>query len=174
MCSLRCTIDSCVCLLYVVVKYNNTTALGPGWYCYSPRAQGRSQDVSLRGVSVRAKRACYAGTFVGERSESVTPAAGKKFLGLTACKTSRCNLAIEISFVPSFQSTFNFMNSQFYLLQKRDSCKKRMAKNGESFYGEFGFDHLRNSPFFATDTPRTCTFLYFRQCMYVIPAPSSF
>ena len=30
------------------------------------------------------------------------------FLGLTALKTSRCNLAIEISFVPSSQSTFNF------------------------------------------------------------------
>ena len=26
---------------------------------------GRSQDVSLRGVSVRAKRAGYAGTFLG-------------------------------------------------------------------------------------------------------------
>ena len=31
-----------------------------------------------------------------------------KFIGLTARKTSRCNLAIEISFVPSTQSTFNF------------------------------------------------------------------
>ena len=57
---------------------------------------------------MRAKRACYAGTFVGERSESVTPAAGEFFLGLTARKTSRSNLAIEISFVPSSQSTFNF------------------------------------------------------------------
>ena len=56
--------------------------------------QGRSQDVSLRGVSVRAKRAGYAGTFLGERSESVTPAAGERFLSLTARKTSRCNLAI--------------------------------------------------------------------------------
>ena len=35
------------------------------------------------------------------------PAAGERFLGLTARKTSRCNLAIEISFVPSSQSTFN-------------------------------------------------------------------
>ena len=34
--------------------------------------------------------------------------AGEKFLGLTARKTSRCNLAIVISFVPSYQSTFNF------------------------------------------------------------------
>ena len=43
--------------------------------------QGRSQDVSLRGVSVRAKRARYAGTFLGERSDSVTAAAGEQFLG---------------------------------------------------------------------------------------------
>ena len=50
--------------------------------------QGRSQDVSLRGVSVQAKRAGYAGTFLGERSESVLPAEGEKFLGLTARKTS--------------------------------------------------------------------------------------
>ena len=57
---------------------------------------------------MRVKRAGYAGTFLGERSESVTPAAGERFLGLTACKTSRCNLAIEISFVPFSQSTFNF------------------------------------------------------------------
>ena len=28
--------------------------------------QGRSQDVSLRGVSVRVKRVSYAGTFLGE------------------------------------------------------------------------------------------------------------
>ena len=70
--------------------------------------QGRGQDVSLRGVSVRAERAGYAGTFLGERSESVTPAAGEKFLGLTARKTSKFNLAIEISFVPSSQNTFNF------------------------------------------------------------------
>ena len=63
----------------------------------------------MRGVSERAKRAGYAGrTFLGERSESVTPAAGERFLGLTARKTSRWNLAIEISFVPSSQSTFNF------------------------------------------------------------------
>ena len=47
-------------------------------------------------------------TFLGERSESVTPAAGEIFLGLTTRKTSRCNLAIENSFVPSSQSTFNF------------------------------------------------------------------
>ena len=53
-------------------------------------------------------RAGYAGTILGERSESVTPAAGERFLGLTVRKTSRCNLAIEISFVPSSQSTFNF------------------------------------------------------------------
>ena len=56
---------------------------------------------------MRAERAGYAGTFLGERSESVTPAAGEIFLGLTARKTSGCNLATEISFVPSSQSTFN-------------------------------------------------------------------
>ena len=39
---------------------------------------------------MRAERAGYAETFLGER------------------KTSRCNLAIEISFVPSSQRTFNF------------------------------------------------------------------
>ena len=32
----------------------------------------------------------------------------RKNLGLTTRKTSRCNLAIEISFVSSSQSTFNF------------------------------------------------------------------
>ena len=32
----------------------------------------------------------------------------QRFLDLTVRKTSRCNLAIEISFVPSSQSTFNF------------------------------------------------------------------
>ena len=32
----------------------------------------------------------------------------RRFLGFTARKTSRCNLAIEISFLPSSQSTFNF------------------------------------------------------------------
>ena len=36
------------------------------------------------------------------------PSAGERFLSLTARKTSRCNLALEISFVPSSQSTFNF------------------------------------------------------------------
>ena len=56
---------------------------------------------------MQAKQAGYAGTFLGERSESVTPSAGEFFKGLTARKTSRCNLAIEISFVPSSQSTFN-------------------------------------------------------------------
>ena len=56
---------------------------------------------------MRAKRVGYVGTSFGERSESVTPAAGEHFLGLTARKTSS-NLAIEISFVPSSQSTFNF------------------------------------------------------------------
>ena len=75
---------------------------------YSSYVQGRSQDVSLRGVSVRAKRAGYAWTFLGERMESVTPASGEKFLGLTARKTSRCNLAKDIRFVPSSQSTLNF------------------------------------------------------------------
>ena len=43
-----------------------------------------------------------------ERRKPATPAAGERFLGLTARKTSRCNLAIEISFVNSSQSTFNF------------------------------------------------------------------
>ena len=38
----------------------------------------------------------------------VTPAAAEFFLGLTMRKTSRCNLAIDIIFVPSSQSTFNF------------------------------------------------------------------
>ena len=37
---------------------------------------------------MRAERAGYVGTFLGERSESVTPAAGENFLGLTARKTS--------------------------------------------------------------------------------------
>ena len=36
------------------------------------------------------------------------PPQAKFILGLTVRKTSRCNLAIEISFVPSSQSTFNF------------------------------------------------------------------
>ena len=57
---------------------------------------------------MRVKRVGYAGTFLGERSVPVTPAVGEKFLGLTTRKTSRYNLAIEISFVPSSQSTFNF------------------------------------------------------------------
>ena len=75
--------------------------------------QGRNQDVSLRGVSDQCAseasrlRGDVFG-FWGERSESITPAAGERFLGLTARKTSRCNLAIEISFVPSSQSIFNF------------------------------------------------------------------
>ena len=44
------------------------------------------------------------------------------------------------------------MNSQFYLLQNEKAAKKwrKMA----NFYGEFGFDHARISPFFATDTPQ--------------------
>ena len=33
---------------------------------------------------MRAKQASYAGMFLGERSESVMPAAGENFLGLTA------------------------------------------------------------------------------------------
>ena len=49
------------------------------------KLQGRSQDVSLRGDSVRAGDVV---TFLGERSESVTPAAGEKILGLTTRKTS--------------------------------------------------------------------------------------
>ena len=57
---------------------------------------------------MRSKQAGYTGTCLGERSESVTPAAGERFLGLTARRTSRCNLAIAISFVPSSQSTLNF------------------------------------------------------------------
>ena len=43
---------------------------------------------------MRVKRVGYVGTFLGERSESVTPAAGEKFLGLTTRKTFSCNLAI--------------------------------------------------------------------------------
>ena len=57
---------------------------------------------------MRVKRVGYAGTFLGERSVSITPATGEIFSGLTTRKTSRCNLAIEISFVPSSQSTLNF------------------------------------------------------------------
>ena len=53
---------------------------------------------------MRKKRVGYVVTFLGERSKSVTPAAGEIFLGLTTRKTSRCNLAIEISFEPSSQS----------------------------------------------------------------------
>ena len=56
---------------------------------------------------MRAKRVGYVVTFLGERSKSVTPAAGENCLGLTTrigIKTSRCNLAIEISFEPSSQS----------------------------------------------------------------------
>ena len=52
---------------------------------------------------MRAERASYVGMF----------------LGLTARKTSRCNLAIEISFVPSSQSTFKFSvlrGTQIYFL----------------------------------------------------------
>ena len=49
---------------------------------------------------MRAKRAGYMVTFLGELSESITPAAGEIFFGLTTRKTSRCNLAIEISFYP--------------------------------------------------------------------------
>ena len=48
---------------------------------------------------MRAERDGYAGRFLGERSQSVTPATGDKFLGLIVHITSRCNLAIEI--VPS-------------------------------------------------------------------------
>ena len=48
---------------------------------------------------MRVKRVGYAGTFW---ASDACP------LGLTTRKTSRCNLAIEISFVPSSQSTFNF------------------------------------------------------------------
>ena len=73
--------------------------------------QGRSQDVSLRGVSVRAKRTLLRKDVCGRAKVfryARRPSAGENFLGLTACKTSRCNLVIEISFVPSSQSTFNF------------------------------------------------------------------
>ena len=38
----------------------------------------------------------------------IRPPQAKNFEGLAASKTSRCNLAIDISFVPSSQSTFNF------------------------------------------------------------------
>ena len=43
-----------------------------------------------------------------ERSELSTRGRFWVIEGLTARKTSRCNLAIEIIFVPSSQSTFNF------------------------------------------------------------------
>ena len=45
--------------------------------------QGHSQDLSLRGVSVRAKRAGYVVKFLGERRESVMPAAGERFFDRT-------------------------------------------------------------------------------------------
>ena len=64
-------------LMYIIYIYVSSPVRG--------KVQGRSQDVSLRGVSVRLRRDVF-----GQR------------------KTSRCNLAIEISFVPSSQSTFNF------------------------------------------------------------------
>ena len=56
----------------------------------------------------RSKPAGYVVTFLGKPSKSVTPATGEKILGLTRRKTSRCNLAIEISFVPSSHGKFNF------------------------------------------------------------------
>ena len=40
--------------------------------------------------------------------EGSKPATWGRFWASNARKTSRCNLAIEISFVPSSQSTFNF------------------------------------------------------------------
>ena len=70
--------------------------------------QGRNQDVLLKRVSVRAKRASYAGMFWESEAGQLRPPLAKDFLRLTACKTSRCNLAIEISFVPFSQRTFNF------------------------------------------------------------------
>ena len=75
---------------------------------------------ALASSSRAVARMFYWGGSVCKRSESATrgsfwaakrlhyAAAGEHFLGLTASKTSRCNLAIEISFVPSSQSTFNF------------------------------------------------------------------
>ena len=51
---------------------------------------------------MRAKRTLLRGDFCG-LAKLV-----RYSLGSTARKTSRCNLAIEISFVPSSQSTFNF------------------------------------------------------------------
>ena len=59
--------------------------------------QGRSQDVSLAGSVCERSEPAMRGRFWASEA---TP------LGLTARKTSRCNLA-EISFVPSSQSTFN-------------------------------------------------------------------
>ena len=73
-----------------------SAVLGAG--CFIEGGQCASEASRLRDVV----------TFLGERSEPVTPAAGERFLGLTARKTSRCNLAIEISFVLSSQSNFNF------------------------------------------------------------------
>ena len=45
------------------------------------------------------------------------------------------------------------MNSQFYSLQNEKAAKTKCRKMA-NFYGEFDFDHARNSPFFATDTPQ--------------------
>ena len=41
--------------------------------------QGRSQDVLLRGVSVRAKRAGYAGTFWASEASPLYPPQAKDF-----------------------------------------------------------------------------------------------
>ena len=57
---------------------------------------------------MRAKQAGYAECFWPSEASLLRPPQANFFLGLTARKTSRCNLAIEISFVPSSQSTFNF------------------------------------------------------------------
>ena len=70
--------------------------------------QGRSQDFSLRG-SVHASEASRLRGDVFGWAKRVRYARHRRFfLGLTARKTARCNLAIEIRFVPSSQSTFNF------------------------------------------------------------------
>ena len=51
------------------IDFGYTKEISPDSRCDSMTpGQGCSQDVSLRGVSGRAKRVSYAGTFLGEQS----------------------------------------------------------------------------------------------------------
>ena len=85
----------------VTIDYNNI------FHAFA-HLQGWIQLQNFGWVVGRAKRVRYVWKIVVERSEAAKPAAGEQFWGLTAHKTSRCNLALEISFIPSSQSTFNF------------------------------------------------------------------